>query len=181
MFTETTLTGGESSDGERMVASTYFAYGSNLNLGDFDRYCVKNGICCGGLHAVGPAVLPGYRLAFSHYSKARGGGALNVEACATESVHGVLFEVRDTPTWQVLDQKEGHPHRYQKSAVTIQLPCGKNQIATTYIVTHPRSAFFQPTEEYVQIVASGLQAFGLCTKALLSASGLMGICRQIRG
>ncbi|MCP4887942.1 MAG: hypothetical protein GY904_15160 [Planctomycetaceae bacterium] len=41
----------------------------------------------------GTALLPDYRLAFSHKSVSRGGGALNVEPYVGGVVEGVLFEV----------------------------------------------------------------------------------------
>ncbi len=153
-----------------MDAVCYFGYGSNLNLDDFDRYCLRKGFAGGGLRTIGAAKLPGYRLSFSHYSAARGGGALNLEVDAGESVNGVLFSVKTPETWAALDLKEGHPERYQKTPIRVRTPCGNTLAATTYIVQRPKAAYFCPTEEYLRVVAAGLQAFGLCTQPLYAAA-----------
>ena len=153
-----------------MNCNCYFGYGSNLNLADFDRYCLAKGFAGGGLRAVGPAILEGYRLAFSHYSNARGGGALNLQRDDQHCVSGVLFTVDTAETWQVLDLKEGHPQRYQKTLVRVRVSSGETPSAATYIVERPKAAYFRPTDDYVRIVAAGLEAFGLCTRALHAAA-----------
>jgi cation transport regulator ChaC len=156
--------------GQTMDTVYYFGYGSNLNLADFDRYCLQKGFAGGGLRTIGAAKLPGYRLTFSHYSAARGGGALNLEADADHSVSGVLFSVETSETWAALDLKEGHPERYQKTPIRVRSSCGNTLAAATYIVQRPKAAYFRPTDEYVRVVAAGLEAFGLCTRPLYAAA-----------
>lgn len=153
-----------------MRSDCYFAYGSNLNLADFERYCLAKSFPGGGLRPISTAILEGYELTFSHYSEARGGGALNLQPSERHSVGGVLFEVDSPQTWDVLDFKEGHPHRYQKTPLHVRTPCGGLAAAATYIVQHPQASYFCPTDDYVRIVAAGLQAFGLCSAALHSAA-----------
>ena len=56
----------------------YFAYGSNLNETDLDRYCLERALPPIGLESVGLGFLPDRRLAFTHRSSSRGGGVLDV-------------------------------------------------------------------------------------------------------
>ena len=61
----------------------YFAYASNMDPQTFRRRCP-------GARPLGRARLPGYRLAFSRYSRQRRGGSADVVEDAPSAVWGVL-------------------------------------------------------------------------------------------
>lgn len=148
----------------------YFAYGSNLNLCDFERYCRERGFGIDLMTPVGTAMLDDHVLEFSHYSKARGGGALNLTKRNGSAVDGVLFRVPTSDGWSALDRKEGAPHRYERTYVEINLSDGQRVRAVTYIVHRPLKPFFAPTDDYVSVVAAGLKQFGLCRRPLYEAA-----------
>lgn len=111
----------------------YFAYGSNLNLVDWQQWCDERGFADATLHPVGIAMMPDYELHFSRYSKRRGGGALNIRPSIGRVVEGVLFKADDI-TWQALDRKEGAPSVYEATDVTVLDERGVPVKATTYIL-----------------------------------------------
>lgn len=152
------------------MSQLYFAYGSNLNQYDWNRWCRQNGFSEGLLRVVGSAYLPDHELRFSRYSYGRGGGALNVVPAIGKTVEGVLFDVLDGG-WQALDKKEGAPHVYRRTDVPVLDGNGVLSRAFSYIVTPEHDAeFVTPAPGYAEIVAEGLQEFGLTTRYLDAAA-----------
>jgi len=148
-----------------------FAYGSNLNAQDLHA---RTGIV---LKPIGLAILPSYRLVFNYRSRTRGGGALSVSDvdAAQHAVAGVLFEVPDSSVLAAIDRKEGHPTRYTRIPVTVEMS-GARVEAFTYI-TNPAhvETFVQPTDAYVSIVEQGYRDHGLDPAPLhAAAAGFAG-------
>lgn len=141
----------------------YFAYGSNLNLGEL----AGRGVPVESMQALGPAWLPDRELAFDYLSRSRGGGALDVVHCMGQAVPGVVFAVDDA-VWPALDQKEGVGGRYYQRLDTVALtPDGRELPVTTYEACPDRRTSFQaPTDAYVELVRDGRAAFGLPTPDL---------------
>lgn len=141
----------------------YFAYGSNMNWSDLDNWCEKHGyspIDPGS--SVEPGVIRGYELIFNHYSKCRGGGALNLRRLLRNEVCGVLFELSDED-FQKIEEKEGPA--YKKRRVNVIL--GRDRVvgAVTFITTNTRN-LYPPTEKYLRIVLEGAEQLGLGEKCL---------------
>lgn len=148
----------------------YFGYGSNLNEADWARFCDRIGVATDVIEALGPAVLPDMQLCFDYYSHGRQGGALDIQPRRGHLVHGVLY--RASPEgWRVLDRKEGAPNYYKRIETLALKPDGAMVPVVTYDVTPARKRdFCAPTAEYRQLVAEGLQAWGLPIDGLNAAA-----------
>ncbi|WKZ13378.1 MAG: gamma-glutamylcyclotransferase [Gammaproteobacteria bacterium] len=153
------------------AGSLYFAYGSNLNPADWQRFCRKHGEDPGVLRPVGPGWLPDYRPVYHYRSASRGGGALDVTPERSHATPGLLFEIRPEG-WRVLDHKEGAPNFYARQGVAVLLGAGEIVSAITYCVTPGRreAAFIPPSADYSALVAAGLLQWGLPTAAHAAAA-----------
>jgi gamma-glutamylcyclotransferase (GGCT)/AIG2-like uncharacterized protein YtfP len=139
----------------------YFAYGSNLNGTDWERWCERNNFPTGLLEPVGHSVyLPDYQLSFSHYSTSRSGGTLNVHPEIGSVVQGELFRVVDPRGWEALDRKEGAPHCYQRQTVQVlDTQQGCHAVQTYIKPIEGQRKHYEPTEEYLSIVLEGMRKF----------------------
>lgn len=152
------------------MSQFYFAYGSNLCTSDWSRWCEQRGFASSGLSPVRPVFLPDHRLHFSHFSRSRSGGALNVLPGVGHVVEGVLMKA-DRHTWRALDRKEGAPSVYEAVEKTVLDENGSQFSAIVYVLRRERiQSYVAPTEEYVKVVRKGLEEFGLCTDALMAAA-----------
>lgn len=139
----------------------YFAYGSNLDLHDWRAYCRRHGLHADGLQPLHPVVAPDHSLAFTRYSKSRGGGVLDILPRPGGAVPGMLFAVCDA-TLAALDHKEGVPHAYERVPVTVLDGEGAEIAAFTYRVRpQGREAFVRPHADYLAVCAAGRAAFGI--------------------
>ena len=76
-----------------MTKQLYFAYGSNLNINDFEQWCLSRGYPAGLLTPVGRASLRDFELSFGYHSSSREGGVLDIREGRGRLVPGVIFEV----------------------------------------------------------------------------------------
>ncbi|HMR08077.1 MAG TPA: gamma-glutamylcyclotransferase [Polyangiaceae bacterium] len=95
-----------------------FAYGSNMDLDDVERWCHERGHEPIRILDAQVAELPGFALAWNYYSDARQGAAANVEERAGRSLPGLVLQVSATGLG-VLDRKEGHPKRYRRRLLRV--------------------------------------------------------------
>jgi gamma-glutamylcyclotransferase len=126
----------------------YFAYASNMDPQTFRRRCP-------GAKALGPARLPGHRLAFTRYSRQRRGGSADVVADAASEVWGVLYEVDDA-CLASMDRVEGVPHAYRRETVAVSRADGEPIGATTYVAN--KAGEFQPNDSYLKVILRGAKA-----------------------
>lgn len=148
----------------------YFAYGSNLNIGDFEQWCISRGYPSQLLKFVGRASLREYELAFSYRSLSRRGGVLDIRERRGGVVPGVIFEVA-SEGWEALDGKEGAPGCYQREDVVVFDESGEMHRAITYRVPAVRAQpYVVPAPGYVEIVQQGLQAWKIDDAHLLAAA-----------
>jgi cation transport regulator ChaC len=129
----------------------YFAYASNMEPRRFRR------LCPGGT-VVGPARLPGRRLAFSRYSRQRRGGSTDIVADAKAEVWGVLYEVGDADL-ETLDRSEDVPTAYRRETVVVEDAEGRERQAVTYVAN--RTGDFLPHPDYLKLIVQGAEARGL--------------------
>jgi gamma-glutamylcyclotransferase (GGCT)/AIG2-like uncharacterized protein YtfP len=129
----------------------YFAYASNMEPRRFRRLCP-------GATVVGPARLPGRRLAFSRYSRQRRGGSADIVPDAEAEVWGVLYEVGDADL-DTLDRSEDVPAAYRREAVTVEDAEGHKRQAVTYVAN--RTGDFLPHRDYLRLIVQGAEARGL--------------------
>ena len=99
-----------------MSRCLYFAYGSNLDLGQMAERCP-------GSTVEGYATLPDHRLVFRGPSVRRGSGVASVDPAPGHAVRGLLFEVGEA-CLQVLDRIEGHPGWYRREWKELDLEAG---------------------------------------------------------
>ena len=133
----------------------YFAYGSNLNLGQMAVRCPQ-------AQLIERAVLEGYELAFRC-------GVLTVLPKEDGRVDGLLWKVN---AWdeRALDRYEGYPHLYTKELLPVQTDSGP-QTVVAYVMTAPYCEKAQPpTSTYLQTVLTGYRLAGFDPDAVLRAA-----------
>jgi gamma-glutamylcyclotransferase (GGCT)/AIG2-like uncharacterized protein YtfP len=129
----------------------YFAYASNMEPRRFRRLCPRGAF-------VGPARLPGHRLAFSRYSRQRRGGSADVVPDAESEVWGVLYEVKDADL-ETLDRSEDVPAAYRREEVVVEDGEGRERQAFTFVAN--RTGDFLPHRDYLKLIVQGAEARGL--------------------
>lgn len=132
-----------------------FAYGSNLNLLDFEKFCIEKKLNNASLKKIANAQLKGYALSWTTFSKRRNCGVLNIKQKEDASVWGVVYEV-DAKTLEIFDKKEGHPNHYKRIAVKVETESGATIETYTY-KAHPThiTENFWPNDHYRDIVIEG--------------------------
>src|SRR5690606_41296881 len=77
-----------------------------------------------GFEVVGPALVRGFRLGFTRYSRARRGGVADLVPDMAGVVEGVLYRV---PVEQLaaLDEREGAPDNYRRDFIAVRTPDGR--------------------------------------------------------
>lgn len=142
----------------------YFAYGSNMNWGDLDRWCEHRGfspIDSGTTTQLG--VIKNYKLTFNYNSISRKGGALNIVRHPGSEVGGVLFNINEED-YQKIVKKEGSI--YRPIPVNVFLQNGEAVGAKTF-KAEDKTELYPPTDEYLEIVLVGAEHFGLREKFIL--------------
>ncbi len=123
----------------------YFAYGSNLDVGQMRERCPSS-------RAGMRARLGGHRLAFTHLSRRWGGGAADVLPHAGGSVWGGLYQL-DAAELAHLDRFEGG---YERLEIRVEGNGAAPLRAVTYTVR--AKALYPPTPEYLErILRSGTE------------------------
>ena len=133
----------------------YFAYGSNLNLGQMAVRCPQ-------AEVTGKAVLEGYELAFRR-------GVLTILPKEGGRVNGLLWRVN---AWDelTLDRYEGYPYLYTKELLPVQTDSGPQNVVA-YVMIAPYCERTQPpTSTYLQTVLDGCRMAGFDPKAMLQAA-----------
>lgn len=140
-----------------MGDSLYFAYGSNINLGQMAKRCPD-------AQAVGTARLYGYELLFRGNS--RGAGVATIAPRKGGEVRGLLWRI--TPLCELsLDKYEGYPRLYKKETVTVRTHDGWEIPVMTYVMADEwlRDPVL-PSREYSATIREGYRQNGLPTRAL---------------
>ncbi len=96
-----------------------FAYGSNMHLPDLVRWLREQGYEHPGPTRAEAATVEGYELTWNYRSTSRRGGAANAMPRAGGELRGLALEV-DQALLLALDEKEGHPTRYDRGEAPIR-------------------------------------------------------------
>jgi len=148
----------------------YFAYGSNLNLADLNRWCCERNETGDFLEFHSAGILRDYATAFTLFSNTRSGGVLDVVPSDGAVAPGALFTVVREEGWRLLDIKEGVPTHYVGESVEVLLPDGSTTQATTYsVVADRRKDHVVPNQHYVDVVCEGLSQLGMDDSHILAA------------
>ena len=129
----------------------YFAYGMNTNVSEMAYRCP-------GAVSLGHARLVDHVFRFAYHA--------DVEACEGSYVDGVLWEINEAQL-QALDQLEGYPSYYDRSALTVMHRDRACQ-ALTYRMQpgHPDAA---PSDRYFGLVLEGYQQHNSPTEQLYNS------------
>jgi len=133
----------------------YFAYGSNLDLGQMQFRCKF-------AKPIGTAELHDYELRFN--------GVADVAPRKGEKVVGGLWRITNR-CLKALDLYEGYPHLYDRKVVEVVDEFGDIVEALVYIMqpTHRRSVANLPSRFYFEVIERGYADFGLNTRPLFEA------------
>ncbi len=123
----------------------YFAYGSCMSPEDLARDVSD-------FELVGPALVRGFRLGFTRYSRARRGGVADLVPDMAGVVEGVLYRV---PVEQLaaLDEREGAPDNYRRDFIAVRTPDGRIYDGVlTYVVADKSAKRIPPHPDYVATI-----------------------------
>jgi len=129
----------------------YFAYGSNLNMGDMKRRCLDS-------VPLSKVKLKNYTLVFNTYADIIENGG--------DFLEGAIYEVSDMDIIN-LDEYEEFPELYEKIEVEAEDEDGKKYKALAYIMVNKGAA--EPDERYFQSIAEGYRDWGLKPEPLEAA------------
>ena len=138
-----------------MENTMYFAYGSNINLGQMEYRCPDASV-------VGPVVLDGYELLF------RRGGFATIAPKEGEQVQGLLWSITQSCE-RSLDRYEGYPRFYDKRMVTVRDSEGRSLSVMAYIMDERFREPMLPTDSYYNSILEGYRQNGLPTAELKKA------------
>lgn len=137
------------------MAFFYFAYGSNMSLGQMRERCPD-------CDRIGIGHLPGHRLVFPRFSQNRQCGVAGLQPHVDQAVWGVIYRLSPADRDR-LDRFEGyHPERhpdhnnYNRIAVTIHAtePHVSRVTCFTYAATH-QGGHFPPSGAYHSLMLDG--------------------------
>ena len=126
----------------------YFAYGSNLNIGQMK-------IRCPGAVGISPAVLEGWKLIERTYA--------DIEECPGECVNGALYEISEKDLAE-LDLYEGYPDYYLRKELMVTDNSGTYRKAWVYIMTEEcgkRRDHGSYSERYRKVCSDGAEYWGI--------------------
>ena len=145
----------------------YFAYGSNMA-------CSQIGERCPDAEVVGPARLPGYRLAFTRYSEGWRCGVADAVPCKGADVWGVLYLISDKDLIRLDDREgyygEGQGNAYVRRVGEVWLggPDGEKRVPDVYIYFVANPVFgergegaFKPGALYKTMMVRAAEHHGL--------------------
>jgi gamma-glutamylcyclotransferase (GGCT)/AIG2-like uncharacterized protein YtfP len=127
-----------------------------MDLDDLARWARSKGLPGPRILAHHLACLKGFERVWNYRSRARAGGAANVQPAEASGVWGLVLEV-DLETRRLIDRKEGHPGRYSRGYDPLPVVLsqdGKAVQAWVYQVTeaHICDEIIPPTRAYLDLI-----------------------------
>lgn len=146
------------------------AFGSNTNLDDLDDYAISNGYPAGCIQFSRVVWAPDHKLAFTKYSRNRGGGVLDLLHSIGHLTPVALFYANETGL-ELLKQKEGVPKHYIENEITVIDEVGNEIQALTFVVApEKKEKFVRPSEDYLRICKEGFEQLGINAYELMAAA-----------
>lgn len=143
-----------------MSVYAYFAYGSNLDLGQMRARCA-------GARPCGVARLHDHELAFTGYSARWGSAVATVVPAPGASVRGLVYEL-NAEDLAALDDFEGHPHVYARVARPVTLRSGVSRVVEVY--TRAVELRGRPEGAYLEVMARAYRELGFDAEVLRRAA-----------
>jgi gamma-glutamylcyclotransferase (GGCT)/AIG2-like uncharacterized protein YtfP len=139
----------------------YFAYSTDINAQDLQKWCDKNGFDYPIARKVANAYLPDTELIFNYRERERKGRVTNIRRRFGQALPGVLFEVKPGG-WKAIEAKKLAPRCYKPFQVIVLTEDGREHEATAYYVIADRIAgtFHPPRVDYAAILREGLLSHG---------------------
>lgn len=145
----------------------YFAYGSNMDKDDLDKWCRAKKVPLVKFLSVFPAKLSGYKLSFNYFSFTREGGAANIMKSKGDCVYGLLIEMTDSDL-NTVRKKEGYCENaasryYDEICLDVEEFDGTIiQGVTTYKVAKHREepGHQRPTRCYLLLIIRNAEKYG---------------------
>lgn len=138
----------------------YFAYGSNMSLGQMDYRCPAASV-------VENVRVDNYRLTFCSMNP--GNGVATILPEEGSYVEGVLWKI--TPECEKsLDRYEGYPHLYGKETICVKNAQGQEREVMVYTMNAPyKDHPARPSDFYLKGILEGCRENGLSTKPVMEA------------
>lgn len=138
----------------------YFAYGSNLSVGQAKFRCAT-------AEVIGPASLEDHQLTFPRFSPRWRGGVAGVSPRPGKRVHGVLYRMSEAD----LRRLDGFEHvdagAYTRRTVRVRrMRDGGEVEAWTYIAAAQPGGPFNPSARYLTTMLEGARSQGLPREAI---------------
>lgn len=139
----------------------YFAYGSNMDKDDLDKWCVKHNHPIVEFLDTNPARLSGYKLCFNHFSKGRDAGAANIMECNNSIAYGLLISLKVCYK-STLESKEGSPYCYNECFVDIETFKGvveKDVLTFKLLKEKERKEHQPPSNYYMNLILKNAEKY----------------------
>ena len=139
----------------------YFAYGSNMDKEDLDKWCRTRGLPLVKFLSISPAKLNGYALSFNYFSISRNGGAANIMLSSNDCVHGLLVTMEEVD-FNTIRVKEGYPRYYDEIYVQVETFDGVlvPNVMTYKVVQHLEKPEHQlPKRYYLGLIINNAQKY----------------------
>jgi len=139
----------------------YFAYGSNMDTNDLQKWCIHHGKDFPVNNFTCTAFLEDYKLVFNYFSRGRNGGAANIMESQGDIVYGIIFQINENDR-ATLRVKEGHPKYYHEISVTVKSLLDQKKIhAITYKVVNKKETetHQKTTIEYMNLILKNAKEY----------------------
>lgn len=154
---------------QKKLLMLYFAYGSNM-----DEQRVKAANRCPNARFIFNALLPGYRLGFSHGDEP-GSCAADAIPEPNSALWGVVYDITESDRRQ-LDAREGIATRTYRPKEVLVHPHGDTEqrvMVLTYAAHDPRGSEQLPTQEYLNHLLRGARQKSLPAEYVAQLEGLL--------
>lgn len=140
----------------------YFAYSTDINAQDLQKWCDKNGFDYPIARKVANAWLPDTEIIFNYRERERKGRVTNIRRRFGQALPGVLFEVKPGG-WKAIEAKKLAPRCYKPFQAIVLTEDGREREATAYYVIADRIAgtFHPPRVDYAATLREGILSHGL--------------------
>lgn len=139
----------------------YFAYGSNMDEEDLNRWCEECGYPKVTFLRVLPAKLNNYVLSFNYFSISRNGGAANIMESKKDAIYGLLIELKDEDI-HIIRKKEGFPNNYTEINVSVKTFDNilvENVKTYKVVKQRERKDFVPPTKYYLGLIIKNAKKY----------------------
>lgn len=137
-----------------MKTFNYFAYGSNMDKNDLDKWCKKKSNSKIEFLDIRPAILEDYKLCFNYFSISRNCGTANIMRKEESKVYGLLIKI-DEKDKKKIREKEGHPNHYFEIPVnvkTFENDIIKDVLTYKVVKEREKSEHQPPSKYYMSLI-----------------------------